>query len=90
MMEKDNPYRLHKYNRRQFSKSDCCGMKPERSGMEIYCHSVSEGEWAWQPLYRCPRCGRYYLKLGDAYLEIENPMGWERREDCNLTADMIP
>ena len=40
----ENPYRPHKYNRRQFCKKDCCGVMPQRSGMELYCHSVATGD----------------------------------------------
>lgn len=89
-MGQENPYRLHKQKRQQFSKSLCCGRAPGREGSEVYCYSVELGDWAWQPLYRCSVCGRYYLRLGDAFQEIENPLCWERREDCNFPSDMIP
>ena len=83
----ENPYRPHKYNRRQFSKKDCCGAVPQRSGMELYCHSVATGDWAWQPLYQCPVCGRYWLRFRDAFLEIDNPLRWEHRQDHSVSSE---
>jgi hypothetical protein len=79
-LQQNSPYRYHKCTARQFSHLDCCGEQPQPDGTQLLHYHPEEERLAWFSLYRCSRCGRYYIELHGKWKRIDNPLQFERKE----------
>ena len=89
-LDENSPYRIHKSNRREFCKENCCGQIPQPDGSEILHHHPEKDAFCWFSLYQCAVCGRYYIALNNKWKEIHSLIRYERRaKDCNFEDDMV-
>lgn len=79
-LKEHSPYRRHWSKKQQFSHYVCCGMSPESTTLQLRHDYPKTREDVWFPLYRCKRCGSWYIFLDGKGKRLDSLLKYQIRE----------